>query len=174
VRLIVIVLISIFLVPINCFAHAPVLAFSDLTDGPKTGLGDGLGSGAIVTVWGWNLGSSQGASTITVDNVNAAYVYYWGNAGAGGNSGPAELYAYHKMQEIAFSIPYSASDGAVKIKVAVGGEASNELDFYIRNGSVYWVGDTPGGSPPSDTTGEGSFGSPWATVSYLSGAESKI
>lgn len=53
---------------------APILNFSDITSGPDTGLGDGYGSGAIVTIWGNNLGSSQGASTISVCGTSPAYV----------------------------------------------------------------------------------------------------
>ena len=51
----------------------PVLYFSDLTSGPKTGLGDGKGSGAIVTVWGRNLGNSQGTSEVYIGNAEAAF-----------------------------------------------------------------------------------------------------
>ena len=42
----------------------PSVAFTDLITGPDTGLGDGVGSGAIVTVWGQRLGSVQGTNTI--------------------------------------------------------------------------------------------------------------
>lgn len=45
-------------------APAPHLAFSDLVSGPNVGLGDGLGEGAIVTVWGYRLGDSAGSVTL--------------------------------------------------------------------------------------------------------------
>ena len=67
-------------------AGDPVLSFSDLVYGPSTGntdtsLGQKAGEdGAIVSVWGLNLGASQGSSSISVGGVPAARIYYWGNA----------------------------------------------------------------------------------------------
>ena len=156
--------------PIMVNAATPVLFFSDITSGPKTGLGDGLGEGSIVTVWGHNLGSSQGASKIYCGGVEAAHVYYWENADPTiGNSGPADLYSFHKMQEIAFSIDSDAPDGNVKIKVVVDGDGSNELDFYIRSGKIYFVKATG-----NNSNGDGSWANPWLNVDYYSsGACSK-
>ena len=79
-------MIALVLMPVlSSAAVNPVLNFSDLITGPDSGLGDGKGSGVIVTVWGQNLGSSQGASTISFVDAsgterNAAHVYYWKNA----------------------------------------------------------------------------------------------
>lgn len=125
----------------------PVLNFTDLISGPDTGLGDGLGSGAIVTVWGQNLGSSQGSSTIeycdSLSVCRAGHVYYWKNADGQLPSGPANLYESHKMQEIAFSIPDSAL-GNGRIKVVVGGQEAvtntgGDLAFTVRAGNIYHV-----------------------------------
>ncbi len=139
----------------------PYLAFSDLITGPDTGLGDGNGSGVIVTVWGQNLGSTQGSSTIQYrDSTNTArngHVYYWKNADGTLPSGPANLYESHGMQEIAFSIPDSAL-GAGTIEVTVDGDTST-LPFTVRAGSIYHVT-----SSGNDSTGDGSFASPWLTV----------
>jgi len=159
--LLTILLIALFAGPASA---APVLCFSDLVNGPKTGLGDGLGSGAIVTVWGWNLGDSQGTSTITIGGVTPVYIYYWKSADGTSPGGPAQLHTYHKMQEIAFSVPASVADGAVNIQVVVSGVTSNTLSFTVAAGDIFWVGDTPGGNAPNDTTGNGSFASPWATL----------
>ena len=144
----------------------PVLFFSDLTSGPKTGLGDGLGSGAIITIWGNNLGSSQGTSKAyfkdsTGTNYEMAHIYYWVNADGKSGGGPADLYSFHKMQEIAFSIPFSSADGAGKIYVSVDGINSNELDFNIRQGNIYHIKSN--GSNFAD----GSWASPWATMQYF-------
>lgn len=137
------------------------LNFSDLITGPDTGLGDGVGSGVIVTVWGQNLGSSQGVSTIEYCDsgatCRAGYVYYWKNADGTLPSGPANLYESHGMQEIAFSIPDSAV-GAGTIKVTVDG-SSQTLPFTVRTGSIYHVK-----SNGNDSTGDGSFANPWLTV----------
>jgi hypothetical protein len=162
------------------FSHAnslPGLNFSDIVDGPNTGLGDGLGSGSIVTVWGNNLGATQGSSHVyftdsTSVRRDAAYVYYWKNADGSLPSGPADLYAYQKMQEIAFSLPDGAA-GQGTITIETDGGTSNSLPFTVRTGNIYWVGDTPGGIDPNNSN-NGSYGAPWATVSYPSGAESKI
>lgn len=159
------VLICLFLVPIaNAFALEPVLYFSDITSGPKTGLGDGKGSGAIVTIWGANLGSIQGTSKVYVGGVPASYVYYWGNADTTGASGPADLYTYHKMQTISFSVPPTAADGANTISVTVNGAQTNTLPFTVRAGNIYFVKTTG-----VDSTTAGSWGSPWKTLSYVGG-----
>jgi hypothetical protein len=144
------------------FAADPALRFSDLITGPDTGLGDGKGSGVIVTVWGQFLGSAQGDSKISfVDSAgqerDAAFVYYWKNADGQLPGGPANLYASHRMQEIAFSIPDSAP-GEGAIKVTVKGRSST-LPFTVRTGKIFHV--TNAGN---DTTGNGSFAQPWQTV----------
>ena len=152
-------------------AAEPVLFFSDITSGPKFGLGDGLGNGAIVTVWGSSLGNTQGTAKIYCNGAEASHVYYWENADPeNGNSGPADLFTYHRMQEIAFSISSSAAIGPGKIYVIVGGKKSNELDFTVRNGNIYHVKTTG-----SNSTGDGSWENPWATLGRdTDGAEKKV
>lgn len=127
-------------------AGTPVLAFSDIVSGPDTGLSDGSGVGAIVTIWGFNLGGSQGSSTVEFcDSVptcrDAAHVYYWKNADGTLPGGPANLYESHNMQEIAFSLPDGAS-GAGTIKVTTTGGTSNTLPFTVRTGTILWVHST--------------------------------
>jgi hypothetical protein len=140
------------------------LAFSDLISGPDTGLGDGLGSGAIVTVWGYRLGSTQGTSTIeycdSLSVCRSGHVYYWKNADGTLPSGPANLYESHGMQEIAFSIPDSAT-GAGTIKVTVD-SVESELPFTVRSGNIYHVKSTG-----NDSAGDGSFANPWLTLESI-------
>lgn len=136
----------------GCTTPDPVLNFSDLISGPDTGLGDLLGSGVIVTVWGYGLGPTQDDNTIQFcDSAsvcrNAAHVYYWKNADGNLPGGPADLYESHGMQEIAFSIPDSAL-GAGTIKVTIGGQESNTLPFTVRSGNIYYV--AAGGSNAND------------------------
>ncbi len=165
------VLLSLsLLVAGSAYATTPRLNFTDLISGPDVGLGDGLGSGVIVTVWGQHLGSSQGGSTVSFIDANdvkrkAAQVYYWKDADGTLPGGPANLFISHKMQEIAFSIP-DAATGAGQIQVTVNGVASNTLPFTVRSGSIYHVR-----SNGSDTSGAGTFASPWKTVNK---AESDI
>ncbi len=145
----------------------PILHFSDLISGSKTGNTDGLGEGAIITLWGNHLGSQQSGSKVFFKDSNgityeAAYVYYWKNADGQLPGGPADLFTYHGMQEIAFSIPANASDGPGKMYVEVNNTLSNELDFTIRNGNIYFVSLTG-----NDSSGDGSWGNPWATLSHI-------
>ena len=143
-------------------AQPPKLNFTDLVDGPSTGIGDGTGSGVIVTVWGQNLGDTQNTSTIFFrDSSGAAQqatVYYWKQANGQLPGGPANLYGSHRMQEIAFSIPASA-DGLGEIYVEVNGIQSNDLPFTVRQGPIYHVK-----SSGSDGSGNGSFGNPWRSI----------
>ena len=144
-------------------AAEPVLFFSDLTVAPKTGLGDGLGEGAIVTVWGANLGSAQGTSTVTCGGTPAAHVYSWGNADGGRAAGPADLYTSHRMQAVAFSISAAAADGPGSITVTVGGVTSNALPITVGpTGRIFHV--SAGGS---DATGDGSWAKPWRSLEYV-------
>lgn len=144
----------------SAFALEPVLYFSDITSGPKTGLGDGKGSGAIVTIWGVNLGAVQGTSKIYVGGAEASHVYYWGNADTTGASGPADLYTYHKMQTVSFSVASSAADGSGEIYALVGGKKTNSLPFTVRAGNIYFIKTT------GSSTGSGSWSSPWNSMVY--------
>ena len=64
-------------------AGDPLLYFSDITSGPKSGNSDtsdgrsGL-DGAIVTLWGRNLGGAQGSSKVYVNGVEAAVNLFLG------------------------------------------------------------------------------------------------
>jgi len=146
------------LIPTYSFAAPPVLNFSDIISGPATGVGDGLGSGAIVTIWGNNLGSSQGSSTVTVCGTSPAYIYYWQNADGTKPGGPSDLYTSHHMQEIAFSLPSSCTDGATTISVTVGGSTSNTLPFTVRSGNIYHAMTT------GSSSGTGTYSDPWGSV----------
>ncbi len=142
---------------------APRLNFSDLISGPDTGLGDGKGSGVVVTLWGQGLGANRKSSTITFTDSTGktsspTHIYYWKNADGKLPGGPANLFESHKMQEVAFSIPNMAS-GEGTIRVQVNGEISNALPFTIRSGSIYHV--KPSGN---DGSGTGSFSKPWKTI----------
>lgn len=147
----------------NAMAGDPFLAFSDLISGPDSGLGDGKGSGVIVTLWGQRLGSSQGGNKVYFTDSagtkrEVAHVYYWKNADGQLPSGPANLYASHRMQEIAVSIPDSAS-GPGALTVEVGGQLSNAIDFTVRDGKIYHV------ARRGSESGNGSWSSPWNSVS---------
>jgi hypothetical protein len=134
------------------------LAFSDIESGPDTGLGDGLGSGVVVTVWGHELGDTQGSSTIeycdSTGTCREGHVYYWKNADGSSPGAPANLYATHGLQEIAMSIPDSAA-GAGTIRTTVQGTQS-ELPFTVTTGNIYHVDITASG------TGTGTHSDPYS------------
>lgn len=139
-------------------ATDPVLFFSDLVSGPKTGNSDTSGGrsgqdGAIVTIWGRNLGSAQGSSQVYVNGAEAASYYYWGNATA-----TADLYGSHQMQMVSFQISRLAQDGPGLIYVVVNDRPSNTLPFTVRVGNIYFAMTT------GDDTGDGSWDNPWQTI----------
>jgi hypothetical protein len=151
--------------------NAPVLFFSDLTSGGRTGLTDAsvTNQGAIVTVWGTGLASSQGASTISVGSpasgwVPAAHVYYWQNATGSKPGGPADLFTKQKIQEVAFSIASTTPVGNQYIKVTTGGVDSNLLPFTVaKSGSFFFVKPSTG----SDNIFCGSWTMPCASFNYV-------
>ncbi len=136
----------------------PALFFSDLVVAPKhgntdTSLGQRAGEGgAIVTVWGKNLGDEVGDSIVTVGGVPAT-VYTWGPSTQG-----ADLHTRMGLQAIALQIPGDAPTGATTIEVTVGGTPSNALPITTRDdGGIYFV------APDGDDGGDGSWSAPWAT-----------
>ncbi|MGA2034497.1 MAG: hypothetical protein ABSG68_19800 [Thermoguttaceae bacterium] len=138
----------------------PILCFSDLDSGPRTGNSDTSREqaagrdGAIVTVWGKNLGSSQGDSRIMVNGAEAR-VYCWGNATA-----PANLYVRHRLQMVCFQVRQAARDGLGVICLVVNGRKSNELPFTVRAGCIYFVKTTGSDKAAGDWAG------PWRTLPY--------
>ncbi len=136
----------------------PILCFSDLQSGPRTGnsdtsRGQAAGrDGALVTVWGKHLGISQGDSKVVVNGAEAR-VYSWGNATA-----PADLYFRHRMQMVCFQVPQSAKDGPGAIHLLVNGRKSNGLPFTVRAGRIYFVKTTGSDRAAGDWTG------PWGTI----------
>jgi hypothetical protein len=140
-----------------------VINFSDFTNGPDTGLGDGLGSGTIVTLWGQNLGATQGTSVIEFIDATAVarvpHVYYWKNADGTAPGGPANLYESHRMQEIAISIPDSAMGQGI-IRITTSGGDWTSLPFLVRPGNIYHVKSTGSESNP------GTFTAPWPDANW--------
>lgn len=137
--------------------ESPVLWFSDLTSGPRTGntdtsLGQASGEdGIIVSVWGTRLGASQGSSTISCGGVPAANVYYWGDAIP--PYSPANLNnAYQDYQLIIFQVSHLAADGPGEITVTVNGETSDALPFTVRSGRIFFVKTTGSDSNPGTWT----------------------
>lgn len=159
----------------EAFAN-PTIAFTDLESGPPLGLNDGLGSGAIVTVWGQNFGENIGTVEIIMpdgETYTASHIYYWKKADGLAPGGPANLYESHQMYEVAFSLPRIESKDYPNISSTAGenvsivitdslGLSSSGSNFTLREGNIYFIAG--GGS----NNNPGSFDSPWG---YINGAK---
>ena len=90
----------------------PAIFFTDLTSAPNTGGETVSGySGAYVTIYGNNFGSSQGSSTITWNGLNCLRVVSWGTT-------------YLWYQKIVVQTGTSCTAGTGDFTVTVGGVAS--------------------------------------------------
>lgn len=147
--------------PVYIFApirNTPTLAFSDITRGKRTGNPDtskgqtANANGAIVSVYGLNLGSQQDTSTISIGGVNATTIYYWG-AAEPPHCQSDLVNGFHNLQMVVFQIPSTCPLGSQNIVVTVNGQASAGLSFTV---------DTTGSILLSD-----SFASPQAAVSAM-------
>jgi uncharacterized protein (TIGR03437 family) len=166
-------LLLLLLAQFNAWAiPSPYICFTDLLSGPSSGNSDNSQpaqvagqDGAIVTLWGKNLGAVQGSSQVLVGGI-AARVYRWTNANA-----PAQLYSTLGLQMVEFQLPGSLPTGNTTIQVVVNGVSSNPLPFTVRNGNIYFIKITG-----NDVTGDGSWLNPWASLDNLdnNGALNKI
>jgi hypothetical protein len=138
----------------------PVLFFSDLASGPRNGNSDSSSGripgrdGAIVTIWGRQLGAALDNVQVYCGGAPAASYYSRSDAPR-----PANLAASHGMQMIIFQISHDAADGSGGIYAVVNGRKSNTLPFTVRPGGIYFVSATG-----NDDTGTGSWSTPWRTV----------
>jgi hypothetical protein len=138
----------------------PVLCFSDLVGGPNSGStesspgGPAAGDGAIVTVWGFNLGTGGGDDKLYCNGAEASFYYYWGPAMSAAN-----LASSHGMQMISFQVNRKSQVGSGGIQVIVEGRPSNSLPFTVRPGRVRFVRVTG-----DDVAGSGSWADPWRTI----------
>lgn len=145
-------------------ASTPYIAFSDIIAGPNSGLGDGKGQGAIVTIWGNRFGEDLGSVQLIDQNGmahQAAHIYYWQPANGTAPGGPSNLWDSHQLYEIAFSVPSSLAEGVSNIVVttAKGRSSENEAPFEVRPGNIYHVKET------GDNDAAGSYDEPWRIMS---------
>jgi hypothetical protein len=114
-----------------CGAAGPVLFFSDVNWGPKTGWEGSANKGAAVSVWGKNLGTARGDSFITVNGARLATASDYAEWGV---IGPAR-----SLERITFWLNSACQDGNGTITVTVGGFVSNALDFRVMAGKIYFI-----------------------------------
>jgi hypothetical protein len=129
----------------TCRPRAPVLYFSDLTSGPRTGWEGSDTLGAAVTVWGRHFGASPEV------RVNGAVAEI---AHRATSEGPPPL------ERITFFVPGAALDGPGSITIESSTIVSNELPFTVRDGRIFYV--TFLGSDDFD----GSWMYPWQNLSH--------
>ena len=112
----------------------PVLFFSDLTWGPKTGWEQSSTKGAAVTIWGENFDAS-GTLTVcgqTLSSSDSNQVAEWA-----ATTNPTVA---RGLQRITFWLNSSMTTGAGTISVTAGGQTSNTLPFTITStGTIYFV-----------------------------------
>lgn len=125
---------------------APVLFFSDLTNGPATGNSDPKytsNGGVYVTLYGNFLGTSpavtlNGASCLTIVSKPATWMWY---------------------QKMVVQLTSSCTTGNFVVSTSAG--TSNGLSFTVNSGHIYYVSNSG-----NDSTGTGSFSAPWATIPH--------
>ena len=158
------VFLTIFLamIPASALAQsAPVLFFSDLDWGPKTGWEGSATRGAAVSVWGLGFGSSRGSSYVAINGAQLASdsdYAEWGVTGTA-NGIPRGL------QRITFWVPSTAADGAGTISITANGVTSNTLPFTVTTGIIYFISASGSNSNNGLYASQGSgTNGPWRDI----------
>lgn len=148
---------------------APILFFSDLTDGPISGWEKSDSVGAAVTIWGLNFGDTRGTSYLTCGGVNLTsdsnYVE-WGvvNRPATAQDSVDGYTSARNLERTTFHLDSTMTAGASSISVTTSEGISNWLPFYCREtGNIYFInrdGDDSDSGWYADTAGHGAEG-PW-------------
>ena len=130
--------VSLAILSSAAWAANPVINYSDLTAGPKTG---GVNNyGVFVTIWGNNFGSSQGSSYITVGGGQVNNYPTWTNS------------------MITFQLGPNAATGNIVLATS-NGNATGPA-FTVQAGNIYFV------QPGASTNGTGTYASPFSHLYY--------
>jgi hypothetical protein len=132
---------------------APVLLFSDLDAGPKTG-GEN-NKGVYVCVWGRNFGSSRGTSTITVGGGLVDNYPVW-NDSTGLPLAPSKA---------CFQLGALAVTGSIAMTTP-GGTATLPGTFTVRSGSIYFLDPANNSGAASDASAGTAIAVPWLTYDH--------
>jgi len=117
---------------------SPVVFFTDLTSGPKSGGQNN--AGAFVTIYGRNFGATRGASSVTIGGGAAASFPVWTDT------------------KIAIQLGAAAATGSIVVTTSAG--ASNGVPFTVRPGNIYFIAMNGGDSH------SGKYNSPWLTLMH--------
>ncbi|CAM2063718.1 Disaggr-assoc domain-containing protein [Sulfidibacter corallicola] len=143
------------LIPISD-PDAPVLLFSDMESGPKSGWSAAEPQkGAAITIWGKGFGLERGTSYVTVNGIaltaDTDYAVW-------AESWPTPFY-----QRITFWLNENMTSGAGGITVTIDGTESNSLPFTIQAGRIFFI-------TADNDNGEGTIDNPFDIKDTRSGA----
>lgn len=129
---------------------APVILFSDLSNGPNSGWSNAEpNKGVAVTIWGKGFGTAKGSNYVSVNGNNlvaeADYPDGWGQI-----NDPVPW-----LQRITFHLNSNVSSGPGSISITVNGVRSNPIPFVVRSGNIYFT------NANASSAGDGSFENPW-------------
>ena len=129
----------------------PVVLFTDLTHAPNVGWSASEPDrGAVVTLWGRNLGAVRANSYVTVSGVDLVddsdYPEPWGETGR-----PVAF-----LQRVSFWLDTRVPDGPGEVTVTVGERTSNPVPLTINDGRIYFVDGS------ATEPGDGSHAQPWS------------
>ncbi len=125
---------------------APVLYFSDLESGPKTGGENDLG--VFVTLYGQRLGSAPGK--VTLGGVEVGKYVQWGPYAAQPTA--------RGLETIVLQLGAGVPNGLNDFVVTANGKSSNALPFTVRAGNIWLV------DPAASGGGAGTFANPFNSL----------
>ena len=129
---------------------APVLFYSDIDSGPRSG-GEGGRDGAFICVYGEHFGSNRESSVISIGGTQAVNYKLWVD--------PGEPYQPGHYAKACAQVNNVTPDGKSQLTLTTAQGKSNPLPFTVRAGKVFFV--SPHGG---DITGDGSSEHPWQTI----------
>jgi hypothetical protein len=147
----------IFAALMPMYGADPVIFYTDLVSGPKTG-GEN-NKGVFVSIFGKNFGTSKGSSTVTVGGVEVATYKSW--------CATCDRAGLRDMIVVQLG-PTTPLGSALPVVVTVNGVASNaDATFTVRNGNIFCVSNSGNNSndgkfPSEPGTGHGC----WQTARY--------
>ena len=131
---------------------APVLFYSDIDSGPRSG-GEGGQDGAFICIYGEQFGSGRAASFISIGGTQVVNYKLW--------TDPGEPYRPGHYAKACAQISHATPDGKSMVELTTAQGKSNSLPFTIRGGKVFFVAPHGG-----DLTGNGSDQHPWQTIKH--------
>lgn len=164
-----ILLILALLIPTASLAQAPKCLFTDVTSGPASG-GEG-GNGIYITITAYNVGTSRGTSTVTVNGTAVAQYITWGAGAVSDSTGTRQTIGVQVASG-------TTGTGNVVVTTSGGscgtstGNGSFPLPFTVRTAPIYFIGSaTDNSAMPSCATAEAanSYTAPWGMSSTATG-----